>query len=29
MAQANSQISREYIVADQKVQTGLSWNEPI
>lgn len=29
MAQANSQFSREYMEADQKVQTGLSRNEPI
>lgn len=29
MAQANSQFSREYMVADQKVQTGLSRDEPI
>lgn len=29
MAQANSQFSREHMVADQKVQTGLSRDEPI
>lgn len=29
MAQANSQFSREYMVADQKVPTGPGRDEPV